>query len=172
MDNIHGVGVFSNMYSPTTGVSFIGYGYNTYRWTVYQNGCNASDDVVVVYNVAKANAGSDQTSCNSHATLDANNPGLGSGMWTVESGTGTFSNPALYNTMVTNVGRGSNIYRWSVTAFGSEAYDEVVITNNSFDIRAGDDVQTCDISIELNAENPTPWSWDLVYCSGQRKFLK
>jgi large repetitive protein len=163
-----GVGVFTDINDPATEVTFIGYGYNTYRWTVNWNGCISSDDMVVVYNVAKANAGSDQTSCNDYATLDANNPGLGTGTWTVESGSGTFTNPALYNTTVTNVGRGTNVYRWTVTAFEAVAYDEVSITNNAFDIYAGEDVQTCDVSVEMNAQEPETGigTWTIIQGAG------
>jgi hypothetical protein len=151
---VAGIGVFTNDKNPTTDITNIGFGYNTFRWTVNWNGCIKSDDVSVLYNVAEANAGSDQVSCNNYATLNANNPILGSGVWTVEGGTGTFANPAQHNTTVTNVSRGTNVYRWTVTAYEAVAFDEVSVTNNSFDISAGADIQTCDVSVQLNGEDP------------------
>ena len=165
---INGVGVFNDDKSPTTEVSFVGYGYNTYRWTVNWNGCISTDDVVVMHNVAEADAGIDQASCNDYATLDADDPGLGTGIWTVESGTGTFENPAQHNTAVSNVSRGDNVYRWTVTAFEATAYDEVTITNNSFDTYAGKDVQTCNISVELDAEEPGTGigTWTIIQGQG------
>ncbi len=163
-----GIGVFTNNHSPTTTVTNINYGYNTYRWTVDWNGCSSSDDVVVLYNVALANAGDDQNSCNNYATLNANDPGLGTGVWSVESGTGTFTNPNQHNTLVTNVSRGINAYRWTVTAFDVTVYDNVTITNNSFDILAGEDIQTCENSAGLNAENPGSGTgkWSIIMGGG------
>jgi len=145
---------FADATNPVTGVTNLMPGTNQYRWTVSWNNCSAFDEVVVIYNLASSDAGIDQQLCADNTVLAANNPDVGTGVWSVISGSGTFEDAAKYNTVVNGVSRGSNTYRWTVTAYGIDVYDEVVITNNSFDISAGTDIVTCDWTSTLNAESP------------------
>ncbi len=144
---------FTNDSDPVTTISNVGLGSNTYRWSVHYNNCDAQDDVQIFYNVAESYAGQDQVSCNDFAILDADVPAFGSGVWSVIEGTGNFEDPTDPETRVNDVSRGINTYRWTVTAFEAVASDDVSITNNSFDIYAGEDVQTCNTTVQLNAED-------------------
>jgi len=144
---------FNVVTSPNTSVSNVGFGANTYRWTVNSNGCFADDEVVITYNVAESYAGVDQVSCDDFASLDADQPLMGTGVWSIVQGSCTFDDPLKYNALVTNVARGINIFRWTVTAFGSIATDDVTIMNNSFDIYAGEDQQTCNTTVQMNAQD-------------------
>lgn len=159
---------FSDIYNPSTTANNIGYGVNDYRWSLILNGCTAYDDVKITYNVAESYAGGDYASCNNYATLNADQPIMGTGIWSIVQGNGTFQNTALYNTQVTDIPRGLNIYRWTVTAFGSSASDDVTITNNSFDIYAGEDQQTCDTTVILSAESAGSGAgiWEIYQGSG------
>ncbi|MBL1411591.1 DUF7507 domain-containing protein, partial [Sphingobacterium faecale] len=77
-------------------------------------------------------AGADQENCNvSSFTLAGNAPVVGTGLWSIVSGTGVITNPTIYNTTVTGVAAGSSVtLRWTVSngsCAGSS--DEVVLTN-------------------------------------------
>ena len=64
--------------------------------------------------------------------LNATNPAVGSGVWTVQSGTATITNANSFSTTVTGVPVGqSATLRWTVSN-GSCAtnFDEVILTNN------------------------------------------
>ena len=145
---------FADATDPSTAVMNLTPGTNQYRWTISWNNCSAFDEVVVIYNLAASDAGIDQQLCTDNTVLSANNPSVGAGVWSVVNGSGTFQDAAKYNTAVSNVMRGNNTYRWTVTAYGIDVYDDVVITNNSFDISAGTDMETCDWVTTLNAESP------------------
>ena len=160
---LNGNGTFNDYVSPTATLSNLGYGVNTYRWTVDWNGCSAYDEVAVTYNVAESYAGEDQVSCNNYATLGANPPIMGSGTWSVVSGTGQFQNPQNYTTLVNNVSPGVNVYRWLVDAFGSIASDDVTITNNTFVINAGIDQASCDTEVFMTAEAAGPGGTGMWY---------
>jgi hypothetical protein len=149
-----GNATFSNSTSPTSGVSNMVMGANQFRWTVSWNGCSSYDDVIVIYNVAESNAGLDQSLCATSTTLDAQPPIFGTGRWSVIQGSGTFQNSSQNNTQVTNLAKGTNIFRWTVTAFEIQAYDDVSIINNQFNINAGPDQNTCNNYVNLNGEAP------------------
>ncbi|MDF1548270.1 MAG: T9SS type A sorting domain-containing protein, partial [Bacteroidales bacterium] len=159
---------FSDIHSHTATANNIGFGLNVLRWTVVSNGCSAYDDVQIIYNVAESHAGDDNISCNNYVTLNADQPLMGTGIWSIAKGGGSFQNNALYNTLVTNIPRGENIYRWTVTAYGIDAFDEVSVTNNSFDIDAGGDQQTCDTTVLLSAETAGTGAgiWEIYQGSG------
>ncbi len=72
--------------SPTTAVSNLNVGDNTFIWTVGVN----SDDVVitVLENPTMAVAGTDQSICGSTTVLEGNPPSVGAGVWTITSGSG------------------------------------------------------------------------------------
>lgn len=165
---VAGRGTFSDAANATTAVNGLGYGKNYFKWMVEYNNCFSSDEVEITYNVAESNAGQDIATCNDNVTMLANYPAMGSGEWSVIQGTGTFADPYSYNTKVTNVSRGENIYRWTVTAFDIQAYDDVLVTNNSFDVSAGEDIQTCNTTVDLNAENieGASGSWSILAGGG------
>lgn len=62
-----------------------------------------------------ANAGSDQTLCRNTATLTANNPGTGTGTWSLISGTGTITSVNSPSTTLTSLGTGINSFVWSIS---------------------------------------------------------
>ena len=63
--------------------------------------------------VAIADAGIDKSVCTSSTTLNAS-AAVGTGTWTVISGTGTFSNPNNNVTNVTGLTAGTNIFQWTI----------------------------------------------------------
>lgn len=78
-------------------------------------------------------AGSDQVFCNNTAvTMAGNTPAGGTGTWTLVSGSGTIAEPNNPSTVISDLGFGSNVFRWTISngSCGSSS-DDVVITRNS-----------------------------------------
>ena len=121
-----------NQYNST--ITGLGGGANTLRWTVSSGACAVSDDVVLTRSATYANAGPDQGICANSATLAGNNPtttvnAAANGLWTLVSGSGTITTPTLYNTTVTSLGAGNNVFRWTVTYGGCSPSDDVTISS-------------------------------------------
>ncbi|NJO91148.1 MAG: hypothetical protein HC831_20905, partial [Chloroflexia bacterium] len=167
---ISGNGIFAEQNNPATLVTGLGFGQNTFRWTVSWNGCTAFDDVNITYIGITANAGNDQVICSDRTFLSASNPAPAIGQWSITSGNGVFTDPLDGNTEVTGILPGSvNIYRWTVEINGYSEFDEVVVTSEEFDISAGADIVTCNDHVLLDAEtagiNGTG-NWTILIGSG------
>ncbi len=102
-----------------------------------------------------ADAGNDQVICASHTILDGNNPGVGTGTWSVKvgSGQGSFVDPNVYDTEVQDAGFGPKVYIWELDKGGTVTTDEVVIT--SWASQAGNDQVVCADSAVLQACKPS-----------------
>ena len=133
-----GNGSFANINSGSSAVTLLGYGINTFRWTVDWNSCTSTDDVNIIYNSIAAEAGTDQTICTGNTFLTATAPFPGTGKWTIVQGFGKFMFDTEPNTEVTGILPGSvNIFRWTVSIGGFSTSDEVNIINGEFTISAG-----------------------------------
>ncbi|HEY8894137.1 MAG TPA: HYR domain-containing protein, partial [Niastella sp.] len=99
---ISGAGTITTPGSATSGITGLGVGANTFRWTISNAPCTATFDEVVITRVAAtttANAGPDQTgaaTCGlTSVTLAANAPTAGTGSWSIVSGAGgTITTPS------------------------------------------------------------------------------
>ena len=150
-----GAGTFSNVSMFNSNVSGLAIGPNTLRWHQTYAGCSDYDDVVVTNNEVFVNAGLDQDLCSDNTILAGNNPGTGTGMWTRSGGAGTVVNPTFYNSPVTGLSKGVNIFTWTVTAGPCSNSDEVIINNNEItDVNAGVDRSVCGTSAALAALAP------------------
>ena len=151
---VAGGGVFADAHSPTTNVSNLAYGINTFRWFVTnkQTGCTAYDDVNVTYIGFSVDAGADQDICKDSTVLSAQSVNNATQYWSVVQGGGDFEDPTNPATKVTKLARGVNIFRWNVIKNGFSTYDEVRVTNYAFDTYAGTDQDLCDDNAQLNAE--------------------
>ncbi len=78
-----------------------------------------------------ANAGSDLSACGNagSATLAANTPTIGTGAWSVISGSGTFSNTASPTSTVSGLSVGANTLRWTITSGACTSSDDVIVTD-------------------------------------------
>ncbi len=129
-----GLGAITSINSPTSGVTGLGIGANTFRWTIDNGTCTPSSDDVVITGVASpttVNAGADQTICNSSVTLIGNTPTVGTGTWTQIAGSGTITSANSATTTVTSLGSGvSNIFVWTISNSPcADSKDTVVIDN-------------------------------------------
>jgi len=161
-----GSGIFTNDTLYNTTVSNLDVGANTFTWTITNGSCTSDDEVVVTYyEPPDVDAGPDQEVCSSTATLAGNDPAPGTGAWTVISGSGTFDDNTQYNTDVSGLGLGDNIFRWTVTENGCPNQDNVIITNNSPPTaNAGPDQTISTSSTTLAGNDPSPGTglWTVV----------
>jgi hypothetical protein len=113
----------------------------TYYWgvrAVNTNGANVCASAhttaltVLTNSVTPANAGPDQNlaACATTATLAATPPGVGTGAWTVVSGSGVVTTPSSATSGVTGIVPGTPlVLRWTTTNGDCVASDEVTITS-------------------------------------------
>ncbi len=77
-------------------------------------------------------AGPDQMVCTNSAAMAATAGLAGStGLWSVITGSGSFSSPNFAASFIGNVGSGANTYKWTVTYGTCSTQDTVMITNNA-----------------------------------------
>ncbi len=152
---VSGSGDFDQVDDPKTTIRNLGFGENILMWTITKGSCFTTDQVTVFNKIPdQSAAGDDQTTCESYATLNANNPIDGVGVWTVESGKGTFEDATRYDTKVNDLGYGENVFKWTI-AYGDCTTDDImVVTSNKAAPFAGDDEIIYENSYQLQAENP------------------
>ena len=152
-----GAGAFDDPNNPSTTVRGLLKGDNTIRWSVDKDGCINYDEVVITNNMVEALAGDDVITCGDPVSLVANNLFDGQvGGWTVINGSGDIQDPSDNQTLVTNLGSGTNVFRWTVSGNGCTAYDQVVVSENSFTTSAGLNKPVCSPSTTLNGADPSP----------------
>ncbi len=100
-----------------------GPGNNTNLWI---------DDILIeqICPALSASAGPNQNSlCGTSTAMAATTPTVGTGTWSVVSGSGSFTSPNSPTSAVTGIGLGANLYRWTVS-FGAcnTATSDVTIT--------------------------------------------
>lgn len=132
--------------SPSTTVSGLtNAGAYVFIWTVTNGACVLRDTArITVDSLIAANAGPDQSFCNTNtANLAANAPATGSGLWTT-TGSATISTPSLATSGVTNLAFGNTIFVWTITNGNCISRDTVIIRRDStVTANAGPDQNIC-----------------------------
>ena len=152
-----GAAGFENQNMQNTKVSNLDKGVNKLRWTISKNVCTSSDDVEITNNLPTTPlAGPDRELCVNNAIMQGNKPVVGKGKWEVLSGSGVFVDSSSYQSLITNIGLGLNIFRWTMSNANCLLYDDVKITNNQpVNVNAGLDVVACYDTVSLYATAPT-----------------
>jgi hypothetical protein len=172
---VGGTGVISSPSSPSSTVTGLGVGTNTFRWTVSNGPCTASTDDIIITQagtITTSNAGPDQNICGNSATLAGNAPSTGTGAWTLVSGAGTIANTSVNSSAVTGLGAGANTFRWTISNGAcTPSTDDVIITSYTAPTtaNAGPDQNVCiTSSATMSANVPASGSglWSLVSGSG------
>ncbi|MDB5258108.1 MAG: hypothetical protein JWM14_2803, partial [Chitinophagaceae bacterium] len=118
--------------SPTSGVTGLQVGANTFTWTVTNGVCAAATSTVTI-NVSapsQSNAGTTQNLCNvTTANLNATTT-VGTGAWTGPSGVG-ITTPSSPTSGVTSLAVGANTFTWTVTNGACVAATSTVTINVS-----------------------------------------
>ncbi|MEA2042404.1 MAG: hypothetical protein U9N85_07615, partial [Bacteroidota bacterium] len=168
-------GATGTILSPSNSVSDvtdIQPGANTYRWTISNGTCSDFEELTVTNNSVIANAGTNQAVCGDSFRLEATDPAPASGVWSIETSSGTpvFDNSSLYNTTVRTLGLGQNSLRWHISKGNCSDDDFVSIFNSLPDIAdAGADQEVCNPTAVLSANNPSAGAgvWTLMSGSAQ-----
>lgn len=118
---ISGASTIANPNSPTTIVTGIGLGTNTFLWSISNPGCISSATTCVNRDPIPtiSNAGLSQSLCVSTGStvMAANTPIIGTGTWSVVSGSCTILSPNSPSTSILGLTTGTTILQWSI-AYG------------------------------------------------------
>ncbi|MCQ2236814.1 MAG: PKD domain-containing protein, partial [Bacteroidales bacterium] len=176
-DRTNSNATIDNMSSPTAKVTNLGRGKNTFVWTVIQNGCVSTDEVVITNNaVTKATVEADQTVCDGATTLTGNpiNEKYETGKWLIVRGHADLD---IYNpkTEASNFDRGMNVLRWTISSKdgGCSSSADLTITNIGFEVHAGEDFPICSPQTTLSAKMPQInglWSGEWTGVAGKGEF--
>ena len=180
---IVGSGSIGSSSSPTTTITNIGIGVNTFRWTINNGTCgNLTDDITVnIFDAAStiSSAGADQEFCITGgpvtATMTANAPiAPATGAWTA-LGSGTISNSTLANTTITGLPVGIHNFVWTLNngPCGTDA-DTVqvrVFAPGQTGANAGADQELCSTNpnttvIGNNLISPATGTWTIISGGG------
>lgn len=171
---VTGSGTFSAPTNENTTVTGLTAGINTFTWTINNGGCSKADTVNITIEVLPTgvDAGPDQSLCPQTTLLAASSPGTGTGVWSVSSGTGSFTNPADENTTVSGLAIGLNTLRWTVSNTCGSAFDEVDITVGQFlpSYSAGSNQSVCTDTAKLSASVPFAGTTSWSFASGSGNF--
>lgn len=168
---LQGSAIFENNSDPKTKVTGLAKGENILRWSVWENGWTHDEVIITNDSPTAANAGVDQSLCKDSTFLAGNDPIVGSGMWTVINGAGTFESITLYNSKVTHLARGENVFKWTITNKSCSSTDLVKIINDSpTKADAGEDIETCENSVTLNPNTPSVGEGEWSVLSGSANF--
>ncbi len=167
-----------DMNSPTINVTNIAEGDNVLSWNILKGSCSTRTLVEIRNNYFNIDAGADRITCNGSIVLSGTELSSGaSGIWTVTTGSGSFESAESASTLVYDLSQaddGLNIFRWTVSRNGCDAYDEVVITNDqpSEAEMQGDvtSAKVCDYEYDLHAVQPVYGTGLWTVVSGSGKF--
>ncbi|MBX7093794.1 MAG: T9SS type A sorting domain-containing protein [Flavobacteriales bacterium] len=144
---------FPSAMTQTSGTVTV-YGTNT-------NGCGTGVSSSKTINFDKAptvaSAGADQTICNGTTVLQGNSPTVGTGLWTVTTGSASFNDDTQNNTNVTGILSGATVVlTWTITnGVCPASTDNVNITYNP-------SAPQCLIYADFIASTTTPCSGTMV----------
>ncbi|MES2516256.1 MAG: SBBP repeat-containing protein, partial [Bacteroidota bacterium] len=145
----------------STAVTGLSNGTNKFVWTISNGVCPSSSSTVTVMRDIPptiSNAGTSQTICASTATLNANIPTTGTGLWSVASGTGSVSNTAFNNSAVTGLSFGANQFVWTISNGTCPSSSSTVTVTRDIPpttSNAGITQTLCASTATLNANTPT-----------------
>jgi gliding motility-associated-like protein len=168
-------GAIATPSSPTS--NFTGVPGTTYvlRWSISNGTCTPSTSDVTIALVATptaAAAGSDQIICTPAATLAGNTPAIGTGVWSIVTGSGgAISNTSSPTSSFTGTPGVTYALRWTTSNTGCpSSQDDVSIqflvpptTSN-----AGPDQNVCGVTTTLAGNNPSngTGTWTIISGAG------
>ena len=169
---ISGTGIIANPALANSAVSNLSTGINTFRWTISGGSCpDAFDEISINVdeNPTAAFAGNDQTICATTATLAGNTATIGTGIWTLISGSGIINSPTSTTSSLSNLGTGANVFAWTISSGTcNPSTDQVTISveQNPVTPNAGIDTNNLLNHSTLNATAVSNGSWTVISGSG------
>ena len=169
---ISGAGTVTDLNYENSTITDLGLGENVFRWTI-KNACETIFDdvkITVIDNPTTSTVGADQTICLKTATLSANTPLVGTGSWSVVSGSGTIASLTSPTTTVSNLGIGVNQFAWTISNMCGQSSANMTITVESSPTLpiVGADLKVCSSStfLEGNIALEGMGEWTLLSGSG------
>jgi hypothetical protein len=172
---ISGAGTIVNASDPATLVRNLGIGTNTLVWTISNGICPESKDTVQITRQAApgiALAGDDQQVCGNQTTLAGNLPAIGTGTWTILSGTGNLSDPQSPTASLSGLSQGLVRLVWSISngicPVSRDTLD-IEISLPPSQANAGQNQSVCVDSVQLAALAPQVGQgfWKRISGNGQ-----
>lgn len=157
-------------------VTNLGNGENAFIWQVTNATCVSTDTMsVFVDTIIPANAGEDIMLCDiSNATLSANNPGVGTGQWSLYSGSLNIQNTANPLSPVNGIDEGTHVLVWKITNGACEDTDSLdIVRDTLIEADAGMFQHVCETDTAiLDANNASPGTgiWSVV--QGNANFIE
>ena len=171
-----GTVVFGNTNSPQSSVTVSSYGSYVFTWTETNGICtSAANTTVNFYQRPVPDPGSGGNECDLNFVLNAT-PGIGNGIWSMTSGTGSASfNPAASNpnATVTVTLYGTKEFTWTVTNGTCNVDSSItVIFYQQPDANAGSDNSICQLlQYNLHAlQNVGTGAWTMLSGPGTVSF--
>ncbi len=172
---VEGSADFESYNSATTNITNIRSGQNVFRWTLrFAGGSDnfTTDTVIIVNNKpTDADAGLDIYECGDVTTLNAREPVVGSSSWSVLSGGGIFEDDTNAKSVVTDLAKGENVFKYQIQQDICFSYDTISVFNyEPSDAYAGDSLQVvCADSTLLNPEIPKygEGTWRVIQGAGK-----
>ncbi|WP_213086920.1 gliding motility-associated C-terminal domain-containing protein [Chitinophaga agrisoli] len=178
---VSGAATIADATAPNTTVTVAAGNVVVLRWTISNGNCPSSTDDVTLINYqapSQAAAGNDLFGCELPSfTLGATDPAVGTGVWTIVSGTATIANTALYNSAVTVPAGTTAVLRWTVSNGSptcTSTTDDVSITNyqKPSPANAGADQSGCNVTFfDMAATAPTVGTGTWTVVSGTATIL-
>ena len=142
-----GTAIIADPLNDTTIVSNLSNGLNLVFWVVSDGFCSDADQIALYVDVpVVANAGPDLQVCSSvaTATMAANNPAPGTGLWTTTS-SATITTPTSRNTTITGLNVAGNYdFYWTITYGACVTVDSMrIVVTNYIAANAGADQNVC-----------------------------
>ncbi len=129
---VNGSGFMADIHNPTTQTEGLQQGINTIRWTITKQNCELYDEIVIVNSLpSNAFAGYNQTLCKDTFILEATQPAIGTGFWSIISGGATFADTTNPNSIIWNINNGENKFSFTTVKGNCVLSDTVIITNNT-----------------------------------------
>ena len=167
---VSGAGTITSPNLETTGITALGVGVNVFQWTIGNGVCPSTSSTMSItrdLNPSTSVAGANQTVCATVATLNGNNPAVGTGTWSVVSGGATITSPNLFNTGLTALNPGVNVLQWTIgngSCPNSSSTVSIQRDLNPSTSVAGANQTVCATTATLNGNNPAvgTGTWSLV----------
>ena len=173
---LSGFGVFGNPTSPNTSIDSIGPGENMFVWTGINGVCPTDKDTISVFNYENSapNAGTNQQLCALSSVFAATPPVIGTGAWTLISGSGSVLFPNSPTSIVSNLSLGQNIFSWTISNGTCPSKTDTVILTvyaPSTTAYAGQDFTVCGSSAALSGTIPVNGTGSWSVLTGTGSFL-
>ena len=172
---ISGTATIDDPSNPSTGISALTPGTTILQWTISNGVCPATTDQVSILidaPVSTPDAGTDFSVCAPTGILAAATPLVGTGLWTVESGTAVVTTPTSPTSGITGLTTGTSLLRWTISNGTCTAFDEVTVTRTlpPSQAIAGPDQQVCSSTAQFTATAPTSGTGTWTILTGTATF--